>query len=122
MQEDAAGGADPEQSSSAFDMGELAMPLEAERPLIAVRASAVDVDFAYGKQHMAAGFAVTRFEIEDMLVGRRCAAHCFLARSFEALPPPLTPPVRFGSTHGCRSDGLTQTQLRLLTALSFAKG
>lgn len=93
MQAEADESAEPEQNSAAFDLSERAMPLEAERPLIAIRASGVDSDFAYGKQHMSAGFAVTRFEIEDMLVGRRCVAHCFLARSFEALPLPVRLPL-----------------------------
>ena len=58
--------------------------LPAETGLIAVRSTGVDVDFSYGSTHMGAGCAVRRFEIEDLLVGSRCAPHRFLARSYDA--------------------------------------
>jgi len=58
--------------------------LEGEQSLIAVRASGAEADFAYGKQHLHIGCAISRFQIEDVLVGRRCPEHRFLARSYDA--------------------------------------
>ena len=86
MQAEDDGSAGPEQSRSALVLVQRAMPLEAECALIVIRATGVDSNLAYGKQHINTGFAVTRFEIEDALVARRCVAHCVLARSFEAAP------------------------------------
>lgn len=64
--------------------GLAAVHLPAEVGLIAVRSTGVDVDFSYGATHLGVGCAVGRFEIEDLLVGSRCAPHRFLARSYDA--------------------------------------
>ena len=64
--------------------GLAAVHLPAEVSLIAVRSTGVDVDFSYGPTHLSVGCAVGRFEIEDLLVGSRCAPHRFLARSYDA--------------------------------------
>ena len=58
--------------------------LQGEYALLTVRASAATADFSYAAQHLAIGVAVGRFEIEDLLVGQRCKAYRFLARSYEA--------------------------------------
>ena len=58
--------------------------VDGERALVAVRATGGSADASLGVAHMAAGVAVGSFEIEDLLVGARCPAHAYLARSFEA--------------------------------------
>ena len=58
--------------------------VDGERALVAVRATGGSADASLGAAHMAAGVAVGSFEIEDLLVGARCPAHAYLARSFEA--------------------------------------
>ena len=51
---------------------------------MAVRSTGVHVDCGYGPTHLGVGCAVGRFEIDDLLVGSRCAPHRFLARSYDA--------------------------------------
>ncbi len=68
-----------------------AVNVDGERSLVAVRATGGSADAALGAAHMAAGVAVASFEIEDLLVGARCPAHAYLARSFEA---PGARPIR----------------------------
>lgn len=58
--------------------------VDGERALVAVRATGGSADASLGAAHMAASVAVGSFEIEDLLVGARCPAHAYLARSFEA--------------------------------------
>ena len=58
--------------------------MDGERALVAVRATGGSADASLGAAHMAAGVAVGSFEIEDLLVGARCTANAYLARSFEA--------------------------------------
>ena len=58
--------------------------MDGERALVAVRATGGSADAALGAAHLAAGVTVASFEIEDLLVGARCPAHAYLARSFEA--------------------------------------
>ena len=60
--------------------------VDSEESLLVVRASAGSADASVGGPHLSASVAVGRFEIEDLLVGARCPAHRYLARSFEAPP------------------------------------
>ncbi|KAK9834254.1 hypothetical protein WJX81_000411 [Elliptochloris bilobata] len=78
-------------SAGTDDGGTLALPsasqvvnVDGERALVVVRATGSSADAALGAAHTAAGVAVGSFEIEDLLVGARCPAHAYLARSFEA--------------------------------------
>lgn len=57
--------------------------VDGERALVAVRATGGAADASLGGAHMAASVAVGSFEIEDLLVGPRCPAHAYLARSFD---------------------------------------
>ena len=64
--------------------GSTAVHLPEEVGLVAVRSTGVRVHFGYGPTHLGVGCAVGRFEIDDLLVGGRCAPHRFLARSYDA--------------------------------------
>ena len=69
--------------------------VDGERALVAVRATGGSADAALGAAHLSASVAVSLFEIEDLLVGSRCPAHAYLARSFEAPGGPAS-----GSAYG----------------------
>ncbi len=58
--------------------------VDGEQSLLVVRASAGSADASVGGPHLFSSVAIGRFEIEDLLVGSRCRAHRYLARSFEA--------------------------------------
>lgn len=58
--------------------------IDGEESLLVVRASAGSADANIGGPHLSASFAIGRFEIEDLLVGRKCGSHRYLARSFDA--------------------------------------
>jgi len=58
--------------------------VDGEESLLVMRASAGSADASVGGPHLFSSVAIGRFEIEDLLVGGRCARHRYLARSFEA--------------------------------------
>lgn len=58
--------------------------VDSERSLVVIRASKGSTDLSMGDGHFSASLAVDAFEIEDLLVGPRCPAHAYLARSFVA--------------------------------------
>lgn len=56
--------------------------VEGEQSLIVIRASSGSTDLSLGGGHFSTSLAVGAFEIEDLLVGKRCPDHGYLARSF----------------------------------------
>ncbi|KAK9908805.1 hypothetical protein WJX75_003140 [Coccomyxa subellipsoidea] len=56
--------------------------VEGEQSLIVIRASSGSTDLSMGGGHFSTSLAVGAFEIEDLLVGKRCPDHGYLARSF----------------------------------------
>lgn len=66
--------------------------VDGEQSLIVIRASSGSTDVSLGEGHFSTSLAVGAFEIEDLLVGKRCPEHGYLARSFvarRAHPPPM---------------------------------
>ncbi len=66
--------------------------VDGEQSLIVIRASSGSTDLSLGEGHFSTSLAVGAFEIEDLLVGKRCPEHGYLARSFvarRAHPPPM---------------------------------
>ena len=68
--------------------------VDSERSLVVIRASKGSTDLSMGDGHFSASLAVDAFEIEDLLVGPRCPAHAYLARSFVATREQLLRPLK----------------------------
>ena len=67
--------------------------VDSERSLVVIRASKGSTDMSMGDGHFSISLAVDAFEIEDLLVGPRCPAHAYLARSFVATREQLLCPA-----------------------------
>lgn len=67
--------------------------IDNELSLIVVRASGGSATAQIADAHISARVAVGAFEIEDLLVGSRCAALGYLARSFQAGTAAVLPSV-----------------------------
>lgn len=61
--------------------------VDGEMSLIVVRASGGSATAQVAEAHVAACVGVGSFEVEDLLVGPRCPAMAYLARSFEIGAP-----------------------------------
>ena len=69
----------PNEATGAADM----VNVDGETSLIVIRASGGQATAEVADTHLTAGVVVGAFEIEDLLVGARCAPLSYLARSFE---------------------------------------
>ncbi len=64
--------------------------VDGEQSLIVIRASSGSTDLSLCGGHFSTSLAVGAFEIEDLLVGKRCPEHGYLARSFVVTREHLT--------------------------------